>query len=249
MVNRALLIRHLGDRRDDRLARLLRARGWRLDEVSPADGDELPPVAQSPYALAVVYGGVESANDGRSRAYIRCEIDWIARWIEAGHAYLGVCLGAQLLARGLGARVQGHATGWHEIGYVPIAATPAGHEVIPPALHVYQWHREGFELPVGAELLATGKAFPNQAFRYGERAWGLQFHPEVSPAIVRRWMAHSAHMLAEPGAHCERRQLEDTARFDEPMRRWMARFLDRHLLPCVASGPAASGSEPEPAPR
>lgn len=240
MSHRALLIRHAGDRRDDRLADMLRDRGWQLEELSPADGDPLPPVTASPYELAVVYGGIESANDTPSRGYIRREIDWIAGWVEAERPYLGLCLGAQLLARSLGARVQPHPEGWHEIGYVPISATVAGDGLIPRELYVYQWHLEGFELPAGAQLLATGEAFPNQAFVFGGHAFGLQFHPEVRPAIVRRWIGQSGHMLAEPGAHPEQRQLEDAVRFDGPMHRWMERFLDRHLLPDVVRTGAAS---------
>ncbi len=102
---------------------------------------------------------------------------------------LGVCLGAQMLARHLGHRVYRHPEGKVEIGYYPIVPTEAGEALCaaPFPTHVYQWHREGFDLPRGATLLAAGSDFEAQAFRYGPAAYGLQFHPEVTYAMMCRW--------------------------------------------------------------
>jgi len=87
-------------------------------------GDALPPVNNG-HAAVIVYGGAESANDVDSLSHVREEIDWIGKWVETGRPYLGICLGSQLLARALGARVSRHAEGVHEIGYVKIEPTPA----------------------------------------------------------------------------------------------------------------------------
>lgn len=226
MRSKALLLRHMPTKRDDRVSRRLAELGFELDWRCPAQGDPLP-VPGEEHRLAVVYGGVQSANDAERCAYIRAEIDWIARWVAGERPFLGLCLGAQLLARALGARVAHHPEGLHEIGYVQVRPTPAGAALMGEPLHVYQWHREGFELPPGAELLATGERFPNQAFRADGCAYGLQFHPEVTVEIMGDWMAEAGEMLVEPGAHPRERQLADAGRFDSAMGAWLAGFLDR----------------------
>ena len=228
MGGKVLLIDHPVGKRDDRASQLLAARGYALDWRCPGNGESLPEPGPE-HCAAVVYGGPESANDVESKAYIRQETDWIGRWIAAERPFLGICLGAQMLARVLGAPVSRHPEGLYEIGYVPIASTAAGNGFLPEPLHVFHWHKEGFEVPEGAELLATGPTFPNQAFRYGRRAYGIQFHPEVTGAVMNRWIDEASHMLAEPGAHDAGRQRSDARRFDRPMSLWLDTFLDQWL--------------------
>ena len=121
-----------------------------------------------------------SAND--TDEAIHRETDWIAVPLAENKPFLGICLGAQMLARHLGARVAPHPNGMAEVGYYPIRPTAIGRAVVPvwPS-HVYQWHREGFDLPAGAELLAEGDMFPVQAFRLGA-AYAIQFHGESHPS-------------------------------------------------------------------
>ena len=234
MSKRALMLYHMPDRRADRVSRLLAERGFDLDWCCPAEGHELPR-GPNGYDLMVVYGGVQSANDSEARAYIPREIRWIEQWVSEERPYLGLCLGAQLLARALDARVERHPEGLHEVGFVRIEPTVAGQSFLSEPMHVYHWHKEGFDVPVGAELLATGETFPNQAFRYGESAFGLQFHPEVTSQIMHDWIREAGPTsLDEPGAHSRERQVADAARFDEPMGRWLSGFLDAVLLPLVA---------------
>ena len=111
------------------------------------------------HAGAVIFGGPMSANDPDD--YVRREIDWIAVPLREQRPFLGICLGAQMLAMQLGATVAPHPEGRAQIGYYPIRPTPAGLAICPDwPDHVYHWHREGFELPAGAELLAEGGDFP-----------------------------------------------------------------------------------------
>jgi GMP synthase (glutamine-hydrolysing) len=180
-----LIVLHQEHSTPGRIGHALKSRGYRLDVRRPRFDDPLPETLAD-HAGAVVFGGPQSANDTES--FIRREIDWIGVPLSEKKPFLGICLGAQMLARHLGTRVDLHPEGQVECGYYPIRPTETGLAVCgrwPD--HVYQWHREGFELPAGSALLAEGDAFPVQAFRHGPCAYGIQFHPEVTHAMMCRW--------------------------------------------------------------
>ena len=161
--------------------------GHRLDVRRPRFGDPLPETL-SDHAGAVIFGGPMSANDPDD--FIRREIDWIAVPLREQRPLLGICLGAQMLAKQLGGRVAPHPEGRAQIGYYPVRPTPAALKICPNwPDHVYHWHREGFELPGGAELLAEGTDFPVEAFQF-DNSFGFQFHPEVTYAMMHRWTTH-----------------------------------------------------------
>ena len=224
-MSRALIVTHGCDSRLGRIGRELRARGFAVEVRCPREGYSLPH-GLGPFAVAVVLGGPMSAND--DEPYLRREIAWLADTVGSGGHVLGICLGAQLLARAMGASVAPHPAGLREIGYRRIVPTSAGRALIGAPLHVYQWHREGFALPDGAELLATGSDFTNQAFRY-RSACGVQFHPEATRGIVDLWTREAADQLALPGAHGRDAQLADSRRHDGAVGRWLREFLDRWL--------------------
>ena len=228
MSGTVILIDHPVGRRDDRASRILTELGYRIEWRCPGKGETLP--APGPGDVgAIVYGGAESANDDATKPYLRIELDWIERWLETGKPFLGLCLGGQMLARVLGARVDPHPESLYEIGYVPIETAAGADGFLDGVSHVYHWHHEGFTVPAGAELLATGPVFPNQAYRYGRNAYGLQFHPEVTVPVMTRWMKEAGHMLEYPNAHPRARQLADAERFDAPLGSWLERFLDDWL--------------------
>ncbi len=202
----------------------LRAKLWRTDVRCPRAGDALP-ASLDEHAGVVIFGGPMSANDD-SLPFIRDELDWIPMALGSGKPFLGICLGAQMLARSLGAKVAPHPEGMHEIGYFPIVPAAAGDGVFGEPLHAYHWNAEGFDLPAGAEVLATGDVFPIQAFRYGARAYGVQFHPEIQEDILRLWLEKAAHMLDSPGVQTPEVQLAGHARHHGRVRRWLDHFLD-----------------------
>ncbi|MBL8250661.1 MAG: glutamine amidotransferase [Candidatus Competibacter sp.] len=211
-----------------RCRRLLRRRGYRLEYCYPQAGQPLPADMRD-YAGAVVFGGPMSANDDGALPGIRAQLDWIPRALASGRPFLGVCLGAQLLARALGATVKPHPAGLAEIGYFEVRPTPAGQALFDAPLHVYHWHREGFELPAGAELLAGGERFPHQAFRDGANTFGVQFHPEVDRRILEAWLAEGAGELTAPGAQSAAEQRDRHARYDAALDRWFEGFLQAWL--------------------
>ena len=235
---RILMILHQELSTPGRIGYLLRNAGYELDIRRPRFGDPLPASLRD-HAGAIVFGGPMSAND--SDDYVRREIDWIGVPLSENKPFLGLCLGAQMLARHLGKRVYRHPQGRVEIGYHAIDPTGEGHSLCPAPFptRVYHWHREGFDLPCGADLLATGEHFEVQACRYGDAAFGLQFHPEVTYAMMCRWTVRALERAAEePGAHPPHAHLEGWRLHDAPVARWLkaflAHWLSGGLLPAVA---------------
>lgn len=233
---RLLLVMQTPDADAGRCGRKLRQRGYRLDYCYPLSGQPLP-TGMDGYAGAVVFGGPMSANDDGQQPGLRAQLDWIPQALDSGQPFLGICLGAQLLARVLGATVQPHPEGLAEIGYFPVESTPAGQSLFHAPLHVYHWHHEGFTLPAGAEGLATGERFPQQAYRYGERAFGVQFHPEVDQTILENWLVESGHELLYSGAQSATEQRSHHARHDAALDQWFGHFLDQWLPNVAAPAP------------
>jgi GMP synthase (glutamine-hydrolysing) len=207
-----------------RVGHALQQLGFALDVRRPRFGDPLPPTLRA-HAGVIIFGGPMSAND--EDEFIRREIDWVAVPLEEQKPLLGICLGAQICARALGGRVFAHPDGRAEIGYYPIRPTPAGLALVNPwPERVYQWHREGFDLPGGAELLAEGDMFEVQAFRYG-RTYALQFHPDVTHLMMHKWTTRGHERLALPGARPRDTHFADRAVYDYSARAWLGLFLER----------------------
>ena len=223
-----LIVMHQEGSTAGRIGRLLVERGHRLDIRRPRFGDRLPKTLAG-HAGAVIFGGPMSANDPDD--YIRREIDWIGVPLRENKPFLGVCLGAQMLARHLGARVFADDGGRGEIGYYPIQSTDAGHAVCPAPFpgHVYQWHREGFDLPCGATMLARGDVFPTQAMQVGRNAFGLQFHPEVTYAMICRWTTKAEERMDAVGAQGPIAHRKGWYQFDQAIDAWISAFIDRWI--------------------
>ena len=196
--------------------------GFDLDIRRPPLGDELPETLEH-HAGAVVFGGPMSANDEDD--FVRRETEWLKVPLRENRPFLGICLGAQMLVNHLGGKVEGHGDGLVEIGWYPLKATEAGEALMQWPEMVYQFHREGFSLPKDAVLLATAKAYPNQAFRYGENAWGIQFHAELTQMMMHRWVVHGAHRFELPGAQPGRDHLGGRLIWDMHLKRWLHEFL------------------------
>jgi GMP synthase (glutamine-hydrolysing) len=229
-----LVVLHQAHSNPGHVGHWLRRHDYSLDIRRHFDGDPLPGTL-SDHCGAVIFGGPQSAND--SFDFIRREIDWIGVALKEHKPFLGVCLGAQMLARHLGARVDHCRHGHVEIGYHSLSATAAGLAIGGFPEQVYQWHREGFEVPSGGELLATSDgAYPNQAFRYGTAAFGVQFHPEITFDQVNRWSGASPMRLLLRGARPRSDHIDMHLMHSPAVRTWLDGFLSRW----IALGPVTA---------
>lgn len=164
--------------------------------------------------LFVVLGGPIGVYDTDKYPFLGDEIALVEKRLNFGRAALGICLGAQLFARALGACVYpGPAK---EIGWAPVSLTEDGKQSPLKSLEavpVLHWHGDTFDLPEGAELLASTSICQNQAFRYGKSALAFQFHPEASANNFERWLiGHAAEISHTPGVSVTQLR-SDTARF------------------------------------
>ncbi|WP_019221025.1 glutamine amidotransferase [Bartonella senegalensis] len=214
-----------------RLGKFLQKSGFVLDIYRPIFGQRLPNTLQH-YAGVVILGGPMSVNDKED--YIGEEIDWISLSLKENKPFLGICLGAQMLARNLGGRVCTRNDGTVEVGWYPLEATPQGKALMNWPEMVYHFHDEGiYDLPKDATLLATGQTYPTQAFRYGNSAWGLQFHAEFTRAMMRRLVVRSAQKLTEKGAQPASVHLKGRLIYDQALSQWFENAL-RQIF-CVST--------------
>ncbi|TKT82935.1 glutamine amidotransferase [Aquamicrobium sp. LC103] len=218
-----LVVLHQEHSSPGRVGQLLVQHGYHLDIRRPPLGDALPDTLEE-HRGAVVFGGPMSANDREE--YVRRETDWLAVPLREDKPFLGICLGAQMLVNHLGGKVEGHGEGLVEIGWYPLQATEEGHALMEWPDMVYQFHREGFSLPSGATLLASAETYPNQAFRYGRNAWGIQFHAELTRVMMQRWVVRGAQRFVLPGAQPGRDHLNGRMLWDMKLKRWLEHFLE-----------------------
>ena len=174
----------------------LAARGHLAEDLLLFDGQKAP--NPSLYDLVIVYGGYMSAYDDAGNPWIARELHFLEACLAAGTKVLGICLGSQLLARLLGAKI--YRSPAPEFGFKTIALNASGRA--DPELGnlggaerkflAVEWHDDAWDLPAGAELLAASEAWPNQAFRYGPKVLAIQFHLEFT-------QEHMAWAVARPG--------------------------------------------------
>jgi len=163
-----------------------------IDEYVPVELDEGEPLPDwREFDAILAMGGPMSVNDEADHAWLVEEKALVRQAVEAGKPFLGVCLGSQLLASALGARVYANPAG-AEVGMLPVQRTDAGRAdpvlgALAEPLVSLQWHGDTFDLPDGAELLASSPVARNQAFRVGPLAYAVQFHLEVTAEQVGQW--------------------------------------------------------------
>jgi len=192
----AFAFRHVAFEDLGSIAPVLEEHGFRLRYLE-AGLDELDTTETRAADLLVVLGGPIGAYEEASYPFLLNELRVLEARFERDLPTLGLCLGAQLMARALGARV--FAGGRKEIGWSGLQLSPAGAKGPLRALEgveVLHWHGDTFDLPRGAELLASTDVYAHQAFSWKEQGLALQFHPEVTVSGIERWLIGHAAELA-----------------------------------------------------
>ena len=229
-MKKALLVLHQKTSEAGDLGVKLIKRGYSLVYLRPPMGDELPQDLKQ-YSVIVIFGGPMSANDNDE--FIKKEIDWIKFVINSNVPFLGICLGAQILAKHLGCKIEKNSKNLSEIGFYKIKPTSNGLKLFESQSIFYQFHTEGFEIPSGCELLAKGDIFSNQAFKY-KNCYGLQFHPEVNLYLHLKWvflvLIKKPHILFSRGAQNLFYQFKLRLKYNKSISRWLDNFLDNYLL-------------------
>mgnify|MGYP001828800530 FL=1 len=184
---------------------LLKEAGFRIRYVNFGRMPEQRP-ALDRYAALIVLGGPMNADQIDTYPNLLTEVEIIREAVDRKMSILGICLGAQLLAKALGGRVARNPTreiGWHDVDLTEAGLHDPVLSTFAPRQEVFQWHEDGISLPSGVECLASSPASPVQAFRHGEHAYGFQFHLEANRPLIERWLtvpAHQASLREEGGA-------------------------------------------------
>ena len=187
---RLLVFQHVGHEVLGTLDPLFRSFGFRIRYVNFGRHPHASPSLDGYHGL-VVLGGPMNVDEADRYPHLLTEVALISKAIESGIPVLGICLGGQLIAKALGAEVgrsPEREIGWYDL-------SPTEHGRADPLLghlaereKIFQWHGDSFAIPDGAVHLASSPGCPNQAFRYGDRVYGLQFHLEVDEPMIERWL-------------------------------------------------------------
>jgi len=185
--------------------------------VELSRGDKLPPSPQD-FRAIVILGGPMNVYEEEPYPFLKQEDRFIREALSAEVPLLGICLGAQLIAKAAGARVYQAATkevGWHRVRLTPAGTSSPLFGGLPDSFFVFQWHGDTFDVPKQGELLVASDGCPHQAFRCGKCAYGLQFHLEVTREMIKDWMCSyeiELEQLTQSGIVNPQNILRDTDR-------------------------------------
>jgi GMP synthase-like glutamine amidotransferase len=239
---RVLILQHVACEHPGLLGTLMKDRGIGWDTVELDEGDRIPGLGD--YRALLAFGGPMNVDEEDRHPWLREEVAAIREACRRDLPFLGICFGAQLLAKALGGVVTKAPA--PEVGVLPVTLTAAGQADpllarLPREFPVFQWHGDTFSIPPGATHLATSAACPHQALRHG-RACGLQFHLEVTPEMVADWARvpeYRASLEALRGEHAVDDLLAETEAHAGALRRACVTVLDNFLALCRRGEPRA----------
>ena len=224
---RVLGIVHGDEVRSGVFGEVVAERGDTIEEWSVPSGRP-PPRPLSSYGAAIVFGGSMHPDQEELHPWLSGEHELLRRLLEEGMPLLGVCLGAELIAQAVGAEVgpaREPEVGWFDVELAPEGESDPVLGALPPRFVAFQWHFYACEVPRGAVELASSPAC-SQAFRLGERTWGVQFHPEVTHEQVEDWIAVDPHEIQGDPEALRRETRARIEEWNELGRRLCAAFLD-----------------------
>jgi GMP synthase-like glutamine amidotransferase len=190
MGRTVIIIQHLATEGPGTIAKFFYKMGQKF-EIIRLYQDELLPSDFNGISGVVIMGGSMNVYEEDQYPFLKAEDEFIRRILKIKIPLLGICLGAQLLAKACGAKVEKAPI--EEIGFFEVTLTPEGKKDtlfkgMDTHLTVFHWHTDSFQIPEGGVLLAKGKLCENQAFRIGKNAYGIQFHPELTQEMLKTWV-------------------------------------------------------------
>lgn len=219
---------------------ILRKAGFRIRYVNFGRDPKARPSLRG-YVGLIVLGGPMNVDDVADHPHLATEIELLREANERGMQVLGICLGAQLLAKALGAPVEvapRKEIGWHDVELSADGQTDPVIGEFQPVQRIFQWHGDRFGLPDGAVSLARSAVCDHQAFRFGDHAYGFQFHLEVSQPLIERWLtlpqyAEEIRALADivdPDA-IRAETVERIAMLEDLSQRTFGKWIERFGIP------------------
>jgi GMP synthase (glutamine-hydrolysing) len=204
-MRRILVLQHVAHEILGTLNPLLKIAGFRIRYVNFGRHPHARPSLDGYHGL-VALGGPMNVDEVDRYPHLATEMTLIREALDRGMPVLGICLGAQLVARALGASVGPAARkeiGWHDLSVSDGGRSDPLLSGFGHTERIFQWHGDTFDIPRGAIHLASSDLCPNQAFRYGDNVYGFQFHLEVDEPLIERWLSvpvHRAEIEALSGA-------------------------------------------------
>jgi GMP synthase (glutamine-hydrolysing) len=186
-----LIIKHIADEGPGTIEDFFRNASWPLKIVNVFENDALPDGMEGIGAV-ISLGGPMNVYEEEKYPFLKSEDVFLKKAVKKEVPVLGVCLGAQILAKACGAKVVKSPmkeVGWYQIGLTDEGRADPLFEGVPSVLDVFQWHEDMFEIPPGGVWLASSRQCHHQAFRFGRNAYGLQFHIEVTPDMLESWLS------------------------------------------------------------
>ena len=233
MDKTALVFRHIHQETLGSFEEVLWQRGFEIEYFSTPRQDfaDIDPMSAD---LLIVMGGPCGVYQTEEYPFLENVIDIVKQRLAADKPVFGVCLGAQIMARALGAKVYPGASG-QEIGWGSIELTEAGkgsaiEHIAADKTKMVQWHGDTFDLPDGAILLASSAQYPHQVFSYGENALGVQCHPEVTGNLLQEWFVMFVGQITGPNPVVPVAQLRaETEQYADTLKTQGRKFFDAWL--------------------
>ncbi len=241
------VLQHVAMEGPARIGEVARSMGLKVVVHPLYDGARVPATMRDDDLLVVMGGGMGVGDIGDARwPFLVAEVELLTRLLRSGRPVLGICLGSQLMAHALGARVaplevgdppvRHREVGWGAVTFTVPEDTESSLAGLNASEVVLHWHGDAFEVPRGATVLASTLACQNQMFRFGRRAFGIQFHAEIDAADVEVWVRDDADFVrAANGPGGGERILDETARYISRYRQVGDRLI-RNVLGVMTSG-------------
>lgn len=229
---RFLIIKHIDIEGPGLIEEFLKEEKIQYEILCLEDRLNFPPVDK--FTHIIILGGPMNVYEEDKYPFLKREDIFIKESIQKGKSILGICLGAQLIAKALGAKV--FKAPVKEIGWYKVSLTDDGIEDplfsgFPSEFTVFQWHEDTFEIPYGAKRMVSSSPVTNQAFRYGKRVYGLQFHLEVTEQMIHEWLKTYEEEFSEDEAlpFTQKQILDDTKNYITNFKSMGMKFLRNFL--------------------